>query len=61
MGLTLIQMDLNIQDFGRMINNMVLELKYGLMVLVMRDSMRMEERMVLEYLDGQMDPITKVN
>jgi hypothetical protein len=40
-----IQMEPNMMEIGRMINSMAMELNHGLMVLDMKDIMKMEKNM----------------
>lgn len=46
---------------GKMINKMVLDMKYGLMVLVIRGHIFKEKKKVMVCLDGQMILIMKEN
>lgn len=46
---------------GKMINKMVLDMKYGLMVLVIRVHTYKGKKKVMVYLDGQMNHIMKGN
>lgn len=51
---TLIQMVLNIQDFGRMITKMVSAHRNGLMVVNIKEIIKMVKKMVKVIIYGQM-------
>lgn len=46
---------------GKMINRMVLDMKYGQMEQVIREHMYKVKKKVMDYLNGQMIHIMKVN
>jgi len=60
-ALIFIWMVLNIMVIGKKINNTVMELKHGLMVLSMRVIMNMEKSMEPVLSSGQMDPCISEN
>ena len=47
-----IWMELNILDNGKMIDKMEKDKKYGLMVIVIKANIKMEKKMVEEFLNG---------
>ena len=50
-----IWMELNTLDIGKMISKMEKAKKYGQIVLVIKDNIKMEKKMEKEHLSGQMD------
>ena len=50
-----IWMEPDTKDIGKKINNMAKAKKHGLMVLFMRESIRMEKSIIRECLGGQME------